>query len=188
MKKETVICSRKLEKRQGTGNAAIHGLLRLGSLIKAPGQTPQDVVQLPPSIRKSLVFLLLAWTIIAGTFPVQAQSTGVFLDPIFSRLRCLRTHTCPHRQEIVVYQGQGQVCWSGEPQIMISRSRSGCTTSSTWVTFYDGDFVTFTASGQNGFRFDHWILPDHDISHSTPYYMSIPYSSVNGPMLAAFVA
>lgn len=157
-------------------------------LDKIPWTNSQGVFQLPPSIGKGLIFLLLAWTIIAGTFPVHAQSNGVFLDPMFSRLRCLRTHRCPHWQEIVVYQGQGQVCWSGETQIMISRSRSGCTTSSMWVTFYDGDFVTFTASGQNGYKFDHWILPDHDISHSTPYYMSIPYSSANGPMLAVFVA
>jgi hypothetical protein len=161
------------------------------ALIRHCRHTPQGCVdELPPSIRVGLILLLWTVTAYAGTFPVHAQSTGVYLDPIF--LWPFPCHNnldaCPHLQQIVVYQGQGQVCWKIDSNVQqFSLHRDNCTTSSAWAIFYDGDIVTFTATGLNGYTFDHWILPDPGTCYSSTYDMSIPYGPVSGPMRAVFV-
>ena len=62
-----------------------------------------------------------------------------------------------------------------------------CTTSSTVDNFFPGDTVTFTATGMNGYVFDHWITPDKDTYTVNPITITLPFPSMTNPMAAVFV-
>jgi hypothetical protein len=51
---------------------------------------------------------------------------------------------------ISVNSGAGEVCWSGAAR--------GCTTSSTTLSLQNGETVTFTATGMNGYEFADWSI------------------------------
>jgi hypothetical protein len=61
--------------------------------------------------------------------------------------------------------GIGQVCYSG--------AANGCTTSSTALSLHNGDTVTFTAMGLNGYGFIDWNIG----SSTTSLYSALnPYT------------
>jgi hypothetical protein len=51
---------------------------------------------------------------------------------------------------ISVNSGAGEVCWSG--------AANGCTTNSTTLSLQNGETVTFTATGLNGYQFVDWNI------------------------------
>ena len=90
--------------------------------------------------------------------------------------------------EIAVVQGQGKICWTApEDQDEGPSTTPDCTTSSVLDNFYPGDVVTFTATGMNGYVFDHWITPDKDTYTANPITVSFPMAVMTNPMAAVFV-
>jgi hypothetical protein len=57
------------------------------------------------------------------------------------------------------------VCWSG--------AANGCTTSSTTLTLQNGETVTFTATGTNGYQFADWNIAS---SMTSLYAVLNPYT------------
>jgi hypothetical protein len=129
-----------------------------------------------------LVFVTLIVILIAGTSPVRAQSIEVYTGSS-------RTYQSANEKvEIVVFQGQGQICWTApEDQDQGPSTTPDCTTSSVLDNFFPGDAVTFTATGMNGYVFDHWVTPDKDTYTANPIMVTFPLPVMTNPMAAVFV-
>ena len=93
----------------------------------------------------------------------------------------------PHILSVMVGQGQGQVCWSYQ-QYGTDSPVSGCTTTNATSTVFDGQMVTFTATGMNGYVFDHWVMPDMSVYTANPISLAIPVPVQGGSMNAVFVS
>ena len=136
----------------------------------------------------ALVCLLSA---ISLTLPAQAQLTKPQTIPTSRGQNwwCSSDRPCPHLLEIAIVQGQGQVCWSAQNYAGLYTQQPPtqvCTTSNAVALFYDGDLVTFTATGSNGYSFSHWITPDKDNYSANPINLSIPIPILGNPMEAVF--
>ena len=145
-----------------------------------------------PYSRVGVVLALWIIIAIAGAYPVHAQSTGTYAGAL-SRMYvsgCRDNTVCPYELGILI-QGQGQVCWTAQNYWGIFRDPppiQGCITSSTVVTFFYGDAITFTATGSNGYMFDHWIMPDKDTYNANPVDLSIPVPVEGNPMIVVFAS
>ena len=100
------------------------------------------------------------------------SSMNVYAATFSSPTRCVFRHhelVCvEHDHWIVTFtvaHGSGQICWS-------SRTRGGCTSTSTQARFRDGDSVTITGQGAS---FDHWRL-------SCPSYYQLACGTGMGTM------
>ena len=129
-------------------------------------------------------------TVIALTTPAYAQPTEIYAGPIARSYQwwCANEDVCLQAQEIVVYQGQGQICWTTpEEEYQGQPATPSCTTSSAVGYYVPGDSVTFTASGMNGYVFDHWITPDKDTYTVNPISVTLPMPVIGNPMAAIFI-
>lgn len=127
--------------------------------------------------------MLALWIVIVilVTSPAHAQSNRTY------QWWCTNG-VCAQPQEITVFQGQGQICWtSPEDEAQGQPTTPYCTSSSTVGYFLPGDTVTFTATGLNGYVFDHWITPDKDTYTVNPIAVTLPMAVVGNPMAALFV-
>ena len=139
--------------------------------------------ELISSVRLGLVLVLWIVILVARTSPVHAQSIEVYADSSYRPSQIANEIV-----EIAVVQGQGQICWTApEDQDEGPSTTPDCTTSSVLDNFFPGDTVTFTATGMNGFVFDHWITPDKDTFTGNPITVSFPMSVMTNPMAAVFV-
>jgi hypothetical protein len=121
--------------------------------------------------------------VIAVTSPAHAQSTEIYTGSFSTAYQNAYVF-----QEIVVYQGQGQICWTAlEYEDQGPSTTPDCTTSSTLSVFFPGDTVTFMATGMNGYVFDHWITPDKDTYTVNPIAVTLPMPVLGNPMAAVFV-
>jgi hypothetical protein len=139
-------------------------------------------LSLVSSVRVGLVLVLWIMILVARTSPVHAQSIEVYAGSS-------RTYqTANEIVQISVVQGQGQICWTApEDQDEGPSTTPDCTTSSVLDNFFPGDVVTFTATGMNGYVFDHWITPDRATYTGNPISVSFPMSVMTNPMAAVFV-
>ena len=139
--------------------------------------------ELVSSVRVGLVLVLWIMILVARTSPVHAQSIEVYAGSISRPFQIANEIV-----EIAVVQGQGKICWTApEDQDEGPSTTPDCTTSSTLDNFYPGDVVTFTATGMNGYVFDHWITPDKDTYTANPITVSFPMAVNTNPMAAVFV-
>ena len=128
--------------------------------------------------------------VIAVTSPVHAQPTEIYTNSISRTYQwwCSNGNVCLQPVEIVVYQGQGQICWTTpEDEAQGQPATPHCTTNSTLGYYLPGDTVTFTATGMNGYVFDHWITPDKDTYTVNPIAVTLPMPVIGNPMAAVFV-
>ena len=116
--------------------------------------------------------------VVALTSPAHAQPAEIYIGFQYEP-PCPQIY-CGSSVEIEVYQGQGQICWTAED------IQPNCTTSNTLV-FFQGETVTFTATGINGYMFDHWITPDKDTYTVNPIAVTLPMPVIGNPMGAVFV-
>ena len=137
---------------------------------------------LSSSVKVGLVLVLWIVIFVAGGSSVYARSAEVYAGSSSRPYQTANQYV-----EIAVSQGQGKICWTApEDEDEGPSTTPDCTTSSTLDNFYPGDVVTFTATGMNGYSFDHWTTPDGETFAANPISVSFPLPVMSSPMAAVF--